>query len=93
MKNCLRGRGLFAILALALGAALTSCHRGWTEQDKATFVSGCVNGAVKDMDSTKAKQYCQCMLQKMEERYPDPSTLSYLKNDTALHRIGQGCLK
>jgi hypothetical protein len=79
-----------AIILIA-GAILCSCSRGWTMADEQQFTGGCLKGAFKDMDSIKARSYCDCMLQQVKKRYPNPSDVKYIKADTALYSIGKRC--
>ena len=72
---------------------LSSCKQGWTQKDQQEFMGGCINGALKEMGETKAKSYCGCMLQKIQERYPNAGDVKYLKSDTALYSIANGCRK
>ncbi len=54
----------------------------WDEPNKAEFMEQCISGAIQQFsnDSTKANSYCNCMLQKIEARYPiadSAGTMSY----------------
>lgn len=79
-------------LGVVLGS-LMSCNRPWTDSDKQNFMGGCMNGALKDMDPEKAKAYCSCMLEKVQQRYPNAADAKYLKNDTAIYSMGKACMK
>jgi hypothetical protein len=72
---------------------LPSCKRGWTEKDRAEFLSACTKGATQDMGPDKARQYCNCMLEKIVSRYPNALDAKYLKYDTALARMARDCSK
>jgi len=78
-------------ILLITGIILCSCARGWTNEDEQQFKGGCLKGAFKDMDSVKAKSYCDCMLQQVKKRYPNPSDLKFIKADTALYSLGKRC--
>ncbi|MGN6400752.1 MAG: hypothetical protein ACTHMD_09870 [Flavisolibacter sp.] len=73
--------------------AFSSCKHAWTQKDKETFMGGCVNGALKEMDEAKARSYCSCMLQKLQARYPNAADMKYVKNDTAVHAMAVECMK
>lgn len=75
------------------GLILGSCTRGWTTTDEQQFTGGCLKGAFNDMDSTKARRYCDCMLQQLKQRYPNAGDLKYAKADTALYRLGKQCMQ
>src|SRR5689334_13379143 len=53
------------IFLLLISFFLFSCHSRWTEKNRSEFLSSCIAGATKDMGATKAKAYCQCMLEKI----------------------------
>jgi hypothetical protein len=44
---------------------------GWPSEDKDGFMSECVNAAKANMSEEKAKNYCECMLYKIEKKYPN----------------------
>ena len=71
-----------------------ACKRKWSDDDKVQFVSGCIGGgALRDLGETKAKAYCNCMLQKAMARYPNANDARYMRQDTAMARLAQDCLK
>ena len=78
---------------LLLALALASCTSEWNEKNRSEFVSGCINGAVKDMPAEKARKYCHCMLEKVMARYPNAADVIYIKNDTAMAAMAKDCLK
>lgn len=49
-----------------------SSEGGWSAADKRTFMSNCVSGATATFGARGAKNYCSCMLDKIEEQYPRP---------------------
>jgi hypothetical protein len=70
---------------------VSSCKQGWTQKDKQEFLGGCINGALKDMGAARAKSYCDCMLQKIQGRYPNAGDVKYIKNDTAIFSMAKAC--
>lgn len=77
----------------ALGVLFASCDRPWTQSDKQNFLGGCMSGALKDMGAAKASDYCNCMLEKVQKKYPDAADARYLKNDTAVYTMGRECMR
>ncbi|HEV7781355.1 MAG TPA: hypothetical protein VGO58_08815 [Chitinophagaceae bacterium] len=72
------------------------CKEGiWTTKDRNDFVSECIN-AVKEFSEDKAKNYCECMLFKVEQAFPKPEDATQLNaeklNSPEWKRIAQGCL-
>lgn len=47
--------------------------QAWDEQTKAAFVTNCTNEAKARMDEDAAKEYCNCMLDKIVARYSNPA--------------------
>ncbi|MEO7922110.1 MAG: hypothetical protein ABIR30_00370 [Chitinophagaceae bacterium] len=43
---------------------------GWTDKDRAGYLADCTAKAGKTMTGDKAKNYCECMLFKLETKYP-----------------------
>ncbi len=67
---------------------------GWDETNQTEFMEQCFGGAINEFkkDTLKAKEYCACMLNKIEDRYPIPDsagTMSY--NDMTI--LARDCLK
>ncbi|HJW17116.1 MAG TPA: hypothetical protein VJ499_08345 [Flavisolibacter sp.] len=79
------------IIIIVASVLFYSCSEGWTKADEQQFTGGCLKGAFKDMDSTKARSYCDCMLQQLKKRYPNASDLKYVKTDTAIYSLGKQC--
>ena len=80
-------------LLAALWLFFSSCKNAWTQEDKDTFMGGCINGARKDMSIEKAQSYCSCMLQKLQKRFPDAGDMKYVKSDTAVYSMARDCMK
>lgn len=43
----------------------------WTKIDHEEFMTSCVNSAKASLGETKAKNYCECMMFKIEKIYPN----------------------
>jgi len=82
------------IYALCISVLIFSCKRKWTENDRTEFISGCMNGgAVSDMGKEKAREYCQCMLEKIIAKYPNRRDANYIRYDTSLAALATECSK
>jgi hypothetical protein len=69
----------------------------WPETDRTRFIEGCIGTAKESLGVEKAKQYCNCMLGKMEIRFAnatdaDKLTEEDLKKPEWINLI-KGCLK
>jgi hypothetical protein len=54
-------------------AEIRACLKGyWSTLDRTDFMNSCIEAA-KSMGEEKAKNYCGCMLFKMENKYPESS--------------------
>lgn len=61
---------LFAILAIVVSC--TSCRNAWNQSDKDAFYEACVDDAnTWTGDPAKSKQYCECVMVKVLDRYPN----------------------
>jgi predicted metal-dependent hydrolase len=47
----------------------------WTDYSKNTFLRECTNRAKEKMDSTKAAEYCTCIMGQMIAAHPDTTEL------------------
>ena len=47
----------------------------WTKEDRSNFLSECTGAAKEGMTAEKAKNYCECMLFKLEKKYPNPDDM------------------
>lgn len=51
---------------------LASCQGAWVQEDKDAFYEACVDDAnTWTGDPAKSKQYCECVMIKVMERYPN----------------------
>ncbi|NOT50682.1 MAG: hypothetical protein HOP10_05350 [Chitinophagaceae bacterium] len=68
----------------------------WSSKDRTDFISECINSAKASLGETKSKKYCECMLFKIEQRYPDPEDADELDEETLgtpeWKKIIQSCL-
>jgi hypothetical protein len=73
---------------------LTESH--WNTKNRESFLSDCVNSAKTNLGDTKAKSYCECMLFKVEQHYPNPQDAGKLTPEVLASpewkRIVRGCL-
>jgi hypothetical protein len=84
MKECI----LFLLVL-----CLLSCKRKWTQDDKAEFLGGCLRTATNNLGEDRAKPYCNCLLQKMVEKYPNANDIRYVKYDSSIAQLAKDCLK
>ena len=71
-------------------------QKSWTAADRGPFIEECVKAAKSGMSEDSAKYYCYCMLEKVEEKYPDPAEAGKLDesafNSPEWKKIIAGCL-
>ena len=77
---------------------IQACLKGyWSTKDRTDFLSDCINAAKEGLGDEKAKNYCECMLYKVEVKYPDSSTVDEELTEEKLNspewkKIIQSCL-
>ncbi|MEQ1677617.1 MAG: hypothetical protein ABL876_12990 [Chitinophagaceae bacterium] len=77
---------------------IKSCLGGfWGTEEREAFLSNCIETAEKGGSGTeKAKNYCNCMLFKIETRYPNPLNATDLTpeklSSPEWKKIIQGCM-
>lgn len=54
----------------------------WSASYRASFLSGCVDEAKKSFGEEKAKKYCECMVFKVESRFPNPKDADNITAET-----------
>jgi hypothetical protein len=47
---------------------------------------------VAELGSENAKPYCQCLLDKVVQKYPNAYDAPYIKYDTAIKKLASECL-
>ena len=77
---------------------IQTCLQGyWSTKDRTDFLTDCINAAKEGLGDEKAKNYCECMLYKVEVKYPDSSTVAGELTEEKLNspewkKIIQSCL-
>lgn len=69
-----------------------SSSKGWSSAEKNTFMSTCVDGAKSSMGQSKATSYCNCMMDKIEEIYPDANDAEKMDQQKMME-MAQDCLR
>lgn len=69
----------------------TGYSSGWAAKEKETFMSTCVDKAKDGMGETQAKNYCSCMLGKIEEMYPNAADATNL-DQAKMTTLAKECL-
>jgi hypothetical protein len=54
----------------------------WSAIDRSDFLSECVKSAKTGMSEEKAKNYCDCMMFKIERKYPNPNDAAGITEET-----------
>jgi hypothetical protein len=68
--NSISMKKLFIILAVVVSCS--SCQSAWNQSDKDAFYEACIDDAnTWSGDPAKSKQYCECVMVKVLERYPN----------------------
>lgn len=53
----------------------------WSSKDHAEFLSNCIGSAKEGMGEEKATAYCECMMSKVESKYPNPADAGNLTKE------------
>lgn len=48
----------------------TTSKKGWPSEERAAFISSCINNAKASLSEDSARSYCYCMQEKIEKKYP-----------------------
>jgi hypothetical protein len=73
---------------------LGACNndKGWSKSNKDGFMDVCVQGATSSMGEVKAKNYCSCMLDKVEKEYPNANDAGQFENNPRKTEMAKDCL-
>jgi hypothetical protein len=88
-------RAVFSFIALALfviacknndgsqAKAASAKQSGWDSTNRYEFINECMEGEkVSELSREKAYAYCNCMLSKVEARFPVPDSTAQLDSAT-----------
>jgi len=74
----------------------TPMSTGWDEATRKNNEEQCVTGSKAKMTEDKAKAYCDCMMDKLEARYPVADTMKNMtmsQMETAMNEFATDCQK
>jgi len=61
---------------------IQNCLAGhWSDKDRSAFLGSCIDVAKGGMSESKAKSYCECMLYKVEKKFPDSADAAKLTGE------------
>lgn len=74
---------LFINLSLAqtTNTAKASEKKRWPSSDRMEFITECIVSAKEGMSEDSARQYCYCMQEKVEAKYPTVEEAAHLSED------------
>lgn len=64
----------------------------WPKEEKEAFIKSCIKNAKTNMTDEDAKAYCDCMLEKVIEKYPTPEQATKLSTEEA-QKMAVKCLE
>ena len=70
----------------------TTNTTGWADTTRTGFINNCITESKGKMNEDQAREYCNCMLGKIEAKYPDASTASSLTMQE-MQSMAQDCVK
>ena len=72
----------------------TNTGGGWGSANEQAFTTNCVSSAVNSgLEQRRAQNYCDCMLGKLERKYPDPNDVAGLdENSPVMKQMAQDCI-
>ncbi|MEO6611710.1 MAG: hypothetical protein ABIT05_02215 [Chitinophagaceae bacterium] len=76
---------------------VNACLGGtWNSADRSDFLNSCIESAKGSLGAEKSKTYCECMLFKVEQRFPNSADATKLTteklNSPEWKKIVKGCL-
>lgn len=81
---------LLLVVALTTGCKSKGKNKGWSEAERKAFMESCEQGGSAMGD--KAKPYCECMMAKLEDKYPSAEDAGKLDMNSTME-MAKDCLK
>lgn len=70
----------------------TTAGQTWDDETKVAFVTNCTNESKARMSEAAAKEYCDCMLEKIVAKYPNPADANNM-TITETQDMAKECVK
>lgn len=80
------------VLIVVASLLIYSCgqSKGWSKENKEKFIKGCVNSSKRAVSEEKANEICNCLLNKMMEKYPTMKESQVMSVDE-IREMGASC--
>jgi hypothetical protein len=62
---------IIVISTLVFFSCKNAASKKWSEADRTQFMNSCVTNATTALGDGAAREYCNCMLEKIEKKYPN----------------------
>jgi hypothetical protein len=82
---------LILVLVLSLVACHTKQKKSWNKAEQDLFRESCVVNSKEGLGEQRSRKYCDCMLKKVESKYPDANEAGKLSL-TETREMAKGCL-
>lgn len=69
----------------------TNYSSGWSKTEKNQFMNTCISTASKRVSQSRAEEYCSCMQEKIERKYPDYNEMNSKMTSTEVNDLAAGC--
>lgn len=64
----------------------------WSEGERKIYLESCEKSAANSLGAEKAKEYCNCTLEKMEAKYPDSKDVSKVTAEE-INQMAEECMQ
>jgi hypothetical protein len=81
------------IVSVLFAACTGSARKKWSPQEQETFIKTCVANVTESMGLEEANFYCECMMEKVEKKYPDARDADEKLTMSQSMEMAQGCLQ
>lgn len=65
--------------------------KGWSNAEQKEFMDKCTEGTVSSMGQEKGEEYCSCMLDKLQKRYPKANDAQEM-TQSEMTKLAKTCL-
>lgn len=78
---------------IAVIGNLNSSSPTWTKKYRQQFLIGCIEKAQETINSVEAEKYCNCMAEKVQQKYPDESNVNAGLTQDEIEIMRSECLE
>ena len=77
-------KGTILFLLVCFYSCSSKTKTNWTKAEQDAFRENCVVNSKENLGEVRSRNYCDCMLRKVETKYPDASEAGKITRDETM---------